>query len=84
MAATVTLTKEGKRVYSPVVYGHGVCASGKLPGDWDYWMWHCLGMLAGCNRLVVLRLPGWMESKGVAQEMCWARQMDMAVEFMEV
>jgi hypothetical protein len=66
----------GMSVYSPVVYGHTLGT-----GDWGYWMRHCLSILRQCSLLVVLRLPDWESSRGVAIEVEAAQELGIELVY---
>jgi len=66
----------GMSVYSPVVYGHTLGT-----GDWGYWMRHCLSILRQCSLLVVLRLPAWELSRGVAIEVEAAQELGIEIVY---
>lgn len=66
------LTKEGRRVYSPIVHTHFIATLGGIdPLDHDFWMGVDEAMMERCDGLIVARLPGWKESKGVGMEIKW-------------
>lgn len=69
------LVKKGIYVFSPVVHSHPVAWHCKLPGDWEYWGVVDRKMLVCCDELWVLALPGWSKSRGVKEEIGWAREM---------
>ena len=52
----------------PVVHGHAVASAHEMPTGHDFWMRHCLTMLARADRMAVLMLDGWQESTGVRAE----------------
>ena len=74
------LVREGRLAYSPIVHSHPLAELG-LPGDWTYWAEHNRHMLAACRELVVLALPGWQESQGVAAEVTMAGELGLPVRF---
>ncbi len=42
----------------------------------------CLELLSKCDTVVVLTLPGWKESKGVQEEVAFARSLEIPVRYM--
>jgi nucleoside 2-deoxyribosyltransferase len=74
------MLREGELVYSPIVHSHPLAERG-LPGDWAYWAEHDRRMLSACTALLVLALPGWEESRGVAAEVGMARDLGLPVRF---
>lgn len=76
------LMSEGLNVFSPIAHCHGIAKYG-LPTDWEYWQSVDREWIGMSNRLVVLMLPGWLESKGVNAETLLARDMGLDVEFVD-
>lgn len=72
--------REGQLVYSPIAHSHALAERG-LPGDWAFWAEHSRSMLQRCDALVVLTLPGWQESRGVAAEIGIARALGIPVRY---
>lgn len=44
----------------------------RLPGTFDFWRPFCLSLLARCDKLVVVKLDGWEESRGIKEEIAEA------------
>ncbi|HUT91256.1 MAG TPA: DUF1937 family protein [Thermoguttaceae bacterium] len=79
--AAAALIRQGKTVFSPVAHSHSICRFG-LPGDWGFWERHDLEHLAVCDEVVVLKLDGWQQSRGVQAEVAQARAMGKPVTFL--
>ena len=77
------LMRAGEHVFSPISHTHPIALAGDLPGGWDYWEAYDRVMLAACDTLIVLMLPGWIESTGVCAEIKIARETGMIIEYME-
>ena len=80
--AAAFLIRQGKTVFSPVAHSHPICCFG-LPGDWGFWQRHDLEHLATCNEVVVLKLDGWQQSRGIQAEVARARALGKPVSFIE-
>jgi hypothetical protein len=80
--ATAELTRQGRTVFSPIVFSHQLCRYA-LPLDWRFWQRHDLKYLAMCSELIVLKLDGWEKSIGVQGEIAAAQEMGKPVRFME-
>ena len=80
-AATAELLSAGLIVYSPLSHGRDLEV---LLADWGHadWMRHCMGVLARCDELRVLLLPGWRDSKGVTAEIEYMMAKGKRVSFM--
>jgi hypothetical protein len=66
--AASTLMKAGLHIFSPISHTHPIALAGGLPTGWDFWCAYDTAMLEACFAFVVLTLPGWDTSKGVAEE----------------
>jgi hypothetical protein len=65
--AAVKLIRMGHVVFSPIAHSHTMHLAG-LPGDWEFWKRQDEWFVSHCERLVVLTIDGWKESRGVAAE----------------
>jgi len=75
------LMKAGNNVFSPISHTHEI---GLILGDavdHDFWLSQDRAILRHCDKLVVLLLPGWSESKGVAEEIAFARVIGIPVGY---
>ena len=67
--AAATLIKRGLLVFSPIVHSHPIAMLGGVdPVDHELWLRLDLALLDECDSLLVLMMPGWDESRGVAAE----------------
>ena len=75
--AAGVLMKQGYVVFSPVAHSHSVAVHGLEPEqqtNFQFWMDQDLPVLRKCDILMVLMLPGWDRSRGVAREIEVARE----------
>jgi hypothetical protein len=83
-AATKTgeLMMRGLHVFSPVVHSHPLDGIlGKQ--SHDFWLDQDFAVLRHCSKMLVLRLIGWEQSHGVAQEILFAKKHGIPVEFID-
>lgn len=80
--AAAGLIRQGRIVYAPIVHGHPLTRYG-LPGDWNFWKAADIGFLMAADELVVLRLPGWDESRGVGEEIALAEYAGKPVRYFD-
>lgn len=67
--AAAYLMKMGDHVYSPIAHSHPIAMIGGLdPLDHDMWMALDEKAMRGCDGLIVLKMDGWDQSKGVGIE----------------
>ena len=76
------LMSKGIQVYSPLTHNIPIDKLG-FHGDWTTWQDFDRSMLARCDRLIVLKLAGWEESRGVSAEIEHATELNLPVEWME-
>lgn len=80
--AAAELMKMGKKVFAPIAYTHPLEAhTGEQSHDW--WMSQDYPFLMVANELIVLMLPGWEQSKGVAEEVRFFKLTGRPVNYME-
>ena len=71
------MMSKGHVVFSPLTHSHTI-ADFLPPEDrfsQEFWMGQDLPMLEECDVLLVLRLPGWEESRGLRTEMQEAQRL---------
>jgi hypothetical protein len=59
--------------YSPIVHCHALATKRSLPTDYKFWLDYNHAMILGSNGILVLCMEGWRESKGVQEEIKFAR-----------
>lgn len=75
----------GTVVYSPISHGHAIeMEHGGPMGTHAFWLPQCFGILRHCSELLVLRLPGWDKSVGVAAEIDLAQTLGIPVNYTDL
>ncbi len=79
------LIEQGRRVFCPIAHSHPIALaiSESCAVDFDVWMAIDLPILRHASKLVVLKLPGWDVSRGVAKEIEVAQQLGIPIEYLE-
>lgn len=79
------LMQQGNVVFSPITHGHAVAAHlpAELTNDGEFWMAQCLPVLERCSVLVILPLPGWEKSIGIAKEVRFALERGMDITMLQ-
>lgn len=69
--AAAHLIHEGMFVYSPITMTHPIdlvmASEGETMGS-DYWCDFDEAFMSVCSRMIILEIPGWTESSGIARE----------------
>jgi len=81
-AKAAELMLEGHVVFSPITHGHALLPW--LPFScrtWEFWGAQDKVHLEACDQLRVLCLPGWEHSRGVKDEIKWARESGKTIIF---
>lgn len=80
--ATAVLLRRGEFVYSPIGATHPVFERHPdVGGDWEAWKRYDEHMIGLSERLVILTIDGWRESKGVAAEVSFAKSRGIPVRW---
>jgi len=63
------------RSYSPIVHCHAMAVRHKMPTDAGFWQDYNHLMIGKADGVIVLRIEGWEQSKGVTEEREFAAQI---------
>jgi hypothetical protein len=79
------LMAKGKYIFSPISYTHPIAEAGNgiLPRGWEYWQGYDRRILSCCNRILILRLPGWETSTGVQAEIKIGQELGIPIEYID-
>lgn len=81
--AAANLMLRGRNIFSPIAHSHPVDLELGEPQSGEFWKKQDVPLLRHADAMIVLQLPGWLESKGIAWEIDMARSLNIPVEFME-
>ena len=70
-----------QHVCSPLFNHFSLNTVPDLGKDYAYWLNYSRNLLKRCDRLVVVCLPGWQDSTGVADEVRYATEMGMPIAY---
>lgn len=78
------LMENGYAVFAPIPHSHAIAEhlSDARRFDHDFWMRQDLAVLRHCDRLIVLMLPGWEQSRGVAAEIREAQRLGLPIDYL--
>lgn len=68
------LMREGHTVFSPLSHSHPISLHMDNCLDHDFWLKQDMAFLEWCDAIYLLCTDGWLESKGIAVELEWARR----------
>lgn len=75
------LTERKMWTFSPIVHCHVLAIWHNLPKDYGFWQNYSHAMIRASNRVLVLAIPGLAESRGVADEIAYALNIDRTVQY---
>jgi hypothetical protein len=83
-ALDVVVSRVKKRIFilSPIVYCHLMAVKYGLPRDAEFWEWLNVSMMLKSSNMQVLKLDGWKESGGLANEIKLAVASGMPITYM--
>lgn len=76
------LIQKGVHVFSPISHSHPMVDLCGLRVDWEYWEAFDRFHLGQCHKMIVLKLDGWRQSRGVQAEIRIAEDLGIPVEYM--
>lgn len=66
---TAKLLRMGVKVYSPICHTHPIAVHGHIdPFDHDVWLPFDAAMMAKADAMLVAKMDGWSESRGIQHE----------------
>ncbi len=83
LKAVSALIKERTWAYSPIVHNHYITKTNDFSTDFEFWKRYDFTMIAAAHRFMILKLPGWKESKGIAAEMKEALRLEYRIEVID-
>ncbi len=82
--ATASLIKCGVRVYCPIAHTHPIAVYGKLdPLDHTIWLPADMPLMEAAVGLIVVKMEGWNNSKGIKEEIKKFREDSKPILYME-
>lgn len=82
--AMMWLRRQGVKVYSPIVWTHEIAwETGIDPVDCDFWLQVDRPLMERASCLIVVKMPGWQESRGVAVEIEYFKSAGKPVFYLE-
>lgn len=78
-ATASRLIQEKTYVFSPITHNVPIRDLGHMT-TWEDWREFDLTMLSLCNKMILLKLPGWQDSRGVQAEILFAQEKNIPIE----
>ena len=75
------ILERAEPLYSPIVHCHDMTLHNSMPTDAASWHRYNMGMLRISSMMWILMLPGYENSKGVAQEIKDAKQLHIPISY---
>ena len=72
------------RVYCPIETSHPIAMSLRIdPLDHAFWMSVCRPFMERADRLIVVKMMGWQDSRGIAEEIQAFEAMGKPIEYLD-
>lgn len=83
--AAAKLMAQGHRIFAPICHSHPIAdhLPSELRTSHTFWLKQDFALLTMADRLIVLQLHQWKRSYGVAQEIAFARDHSIPVEYLD-
>ena len=81
--AAFRLMKMGEVVFSPISHSHPIEIESGVIGDHEFWAKQDDAFQDKCEKLAVLKIDGWKESRGVQREINRATESGIIITFLE-
>lgn len=84
-ALAAKLLKMGIKVYSPIAHTHPIAQYGQIdPLDHSIWLPFDQAIMDKAGAMLVAKMPGWRESKGIAHEIGVFAQAEKPVFYLDI
>ncbi len=77
------MVREGQLVFSPIAHWHPISCFHDLPRDHTFWRDLDRAQIIAARGIMVLKLDGWEESKGVQDEIEFAKSLGREIQYFE-
>jgi hypothetical protein len=77
------LTKQGRCIYSPISSWHLNACRFNMPKTFEFWQHLNLSFLSKSKKLIVVMLPGWEISVGLQDEIRFAKENNIEIEYLD-
>ncbi len=77
------LMRTGEVIFCPIAHTHPIAVRCELPRGFDYWEKYDREILGRCTKLVVVKMDGWQDSKGIAGEIAIATELGLPIHYIE-
>ena len=67
-AAAAALMARGVQLFCPISHTHPIAVMGDLPKGFEFWETYDRWFLERCDAIVIAKINGWRQSKGVTAE----------------
>jgi len=81
--AAAAIMARGDIVFSPISHSHPISVDASVRTDWAFWQRFDRAILVHCRKIVVLKIEGWEDSVGVQEEIAFAREIGLCVEYID-
>ena len=80
---SVLCKNEGRNVYAPISSCHHIAKKYGMPRDYAFWKEMCEVFVSRSQKIIVVMLPGWKVSVGLAAEIKLAEKLGLEIEYLD-
>ena len=86
LIADVFLMRQGVHTVGTLhkLFNEKVLGHEEMDVTWEYWKEYTYDLINGCDELYVLCLDGWKDSKGVTDEIAYAKEHGKPVRYVNL
>jgi hypothetical protein len=74
----------GEYTITGLVHHYACQHHSDLGTDWNFWKDFCVEFLRRCDKMLVIKFPGWESSHGVAEEIRVANELNIPVVYYDL
>lgn len=75
--------QKGYHIFSPIAHMHSICVLSNLSFGFEQYAEYDKEMLSLCSELWLVKMDGWVTSKGMKEERIIAKNMNKPYRFIE-
>ena len=79
-----SLMQKGEIIFCPITHTHPIAVNCELPREWQFWERFDREFVGFADKVIVAKMNGWEQSRGVNAEIAIAKQQGKEVIYLDV